>query len=47
MDSNGNKECNSKKRVLSVLTAIAQKNADVLCKGFLYEPKVPKILRKH
>lgn len=33
------------KRVLSVIDCFATRNARAMCKGLLYEPKVPKKLR--
>lgn len=31
---------------LRALTAIARSNANSLCRGLLYEPKIPKQLKK-
>ena len=44
-----NRECELKKMgaklMLGMVSMVAEKNAQSLCKGFLYEPKVPKNLR--
>lgn len=32
--------------LLNALTAIAEKNATTLCRGLMYEPEIPKKLRK-
>lgn len=37
---------NSAGLFLGMLSVIAEKNAASLCKGFLYEPEIPKNLRK-
>ncbi len=34
------------KLLLRALSAVAKKNATSLCKGFIYEPEIPKKLRK-
>ena len=38
---------NGVKLVLRALTVVAEKNATTLCKGFMYEPEVPKKLRSN
>lgn len=32
--------------LLDALEIVAQKNATVLCKGFMYEPDIPKKFRR-
>lgn len=32
--------------LLDALEMVAQKNATLLCKGFMYEPEIPKKLRR-
>lgn len=32
--------------LLEALEIVAQKNATVLCKGFMYEPDIPKKFRR-
>jgi hypothetical protein len=32
--------------LLDALEMVAQKNATVLCKGFMYEPEIPKKYRR-
>lgn len=34
------------KMILDLLDVIAKKNANSACRGFMYEPKVPKKLKK-
>lgn len=45
MDNNQKKESSIKKAVLNTLEYVARKNAGTLCKGFIYEPEVPKKLK--
>ncbi|MBD5134521.1 MAG: cyclic lactone autoinducer peptide [Lachnospiraceae bacterium] len=37
---------NSAGSLLGVFSYIASKNADTACRGFMYEPNVPKKLKK-
>lgn len=37
---------NGAKILLDALSIVAEKNATVLCKGFMYEPEIPEKLRK-
>lgn len=37
---------NGAKILLDALSIVAEKNATVLCKGFMYEPEIPKKLKK-
>ena len=41
-----NKKLKVSNLVLEVLNNIAVKNADSVCRGLIYEPKVPKKLRE-
>lgn len=36
----------SAKFLLDALSTIAEKNATALCRGFMYEPEIPKKLKK-
>lgn len=36
----------SAKFLLNTLPSIAEKNATSLCRGFMYEPEIPKKLKK-
>ena len=38
---------NGAKILLDALSIVAEKNATVLCKGFMYEPEIPEKLRKY
>lgn len=37
---------NGAKILLDALSTVAEKNAAVLCRGLMYEPEIPKRLRK-
>lgn len=37
---------NSAKFLLEALSTIAEKNATALCRGFMYEPEIPRKLQK-
>lgn len=37
---------NGAKILLDALLTVAEKNATVLCKGFMYEPEIPKKFKK-
>lgn len=41
-----NKKKKGSKILLAALSVVAEKNAAMLCKGFMYEATVPKKLRK-
>lgn len=40
-------QCIGAEVVLNALTAIATKNANVACRGFMYEPKVTENLKNN
>lgn len=46
MENNQKKTLEIRKSVLNTLEYIARKNASALCKGFIYEPEVPRKLKK-
>lgn len=46
MENSQKKTLEIRKSVLNTLEYIARKNASALCKGFIYEPEVPRKLKK-